>query len=159
MAIIVEDGSGVANANSYNSEAELTAFATDRGITLTADEDVLLIKAMDYIESLNYIGYRTSTTQALSFPRTCIVIDGVCIDSDEIPPQLKKAQLHLAVAIDGGYNPLATSTQGIKRKRVDVIEVEYMDGSSAAPVIKSVNAYLAPLINGGGRNVIRVNKA
>ena len=44
--IVVEDGTGTnAAANSYVTEAELTTYAADRGVTLTAATDVLLIKA------------------------------------------------------------------------------------------------------------------
>ena len=36
--IVVEDGTGTnAAANSYVSEADLTTYAADRGVTLTAD--------------------------------------------------------------------------------------------------------------------------
>ena len=41
--IIVEDGTVVPGANSYASEAELTTYAADRGITLTAATDVMQI--------------------------------------------------------------------------------------------------------------------
>ena len=74
--IIVEDGSVVAGANSYVTEAELTTYAADRGITLTAATDVLLIKAMDYIESLSFIGTKFSEGQSLQWPRSNVYIDG-----------------------------------------------------------------------------------
>ena len=58
--IVVEDGSGKTDSNSYIDEAGLTTYATDRGITLTAADDAakaaLLIQAMDYIEQKNFKG-------------------------------------------------------------------------------------------------------
>jgi len=47
--IIVEDGSGLTTSNSYVTEAEVSTWATDRGITLTDTVAVLIIKGMDYL--------------------------------------------------------------------------------------------------------------
>jgi len=158
--IIVEDGSIVPNANSYVSAAELTTYASNRGITLTLPPETLLIRAMDYIESLQYQGYRVSQDQPLQWPRYCVYVDKCLIDSDVIPMQLKNALMQTAISIDEGNDPLATQTQTVKRERVDVIEVEYMDGSSSAPIIKTVNAMLYKLLgNSGGGNTVVVSKA
>jgi hypothetical protein len=159
MAIVVEDGTIVSGANSYVSEADLEAFATARGITLTADPAILLIKAMDYIESLGYKGYKSSSTQELQWPRYGVYVDGYCIDSDVIPTALKNGLMQTAISIDEGYDPTATLTQAVKRERVDVIEVEYMDGSSASPIIKKINLSLSKLLSGYGGSVVRVSKA
>lgn len=156
MPIVVEDGSIVSGANSYVSEAELIAYAAARGITLTADPEILLIKAMDYLESLNYKGYKKTRLQPLQWPRCGVIIDCYCFPSDEIPQELKNAQMSLAISIDAGDDPLATQSQSVKREKVDVIEVEYMDGSSSSPIIKSVNAALSKLLAGGGGNVLNV---
>ena len=43
-SIIVEDGSLVTGANSYISEADLTTYATDRGIVITGTNSILIIK-------------------------------------------------------------------------------------------------------------------
>ncbi len=54
MAIVVEDGTQVAGANSYVSESDLTTYASDRGVALSETESVLIIKAMDYLNTLRY---------------------------------------------------------------------------------------------------------
>jgi hypothetical protein len=149
MAIIVETGAIVAGANSYVSEAELTTYATDRGLTLTATAAVLLIKAMDYLETLNYIGTKKESTQSLQWPRINVTIDGFAFLSTEIPKQLRAAQMALSVSIDAGADPLATIGRSTKREKVDVLEVEYMDGAAARAIISSVNAQLAKLLSGG----------
>lgn len=160
MAIIVEDGSIVENANSYVTTAELTAYATARGITLVADEEQLLIQAMDYIESLSYKGVKITQLQNLQWPRANVYFDGYYFYTDQIPQELKNGQMATAIAIDQGYNPLDTQTQNIKRKRVDVLEIEYMDGSSSSPIVKSISSSLWKLLQsaGNGGNVLNVNK-
>lgn len=54
ISIIVEDGTNVSNANSYNSIVELRSFALDRGVTLSSVDDevaTMAIKATDYLET------------------------------------------------------------------------------------------------------------
>ncbi len=116
---------------------------------------------MDYIESLSFIGMKRLYNQSLQWPRVYVMIDGYYINSDVIPNELKKAQMQAACDIDIGNDPLNTTTQGVKRERVDVIEVEYMDGSSSAPILKKLNSALWKLLSSGsaGGNVVMVRKA
>ena len=149
--IVVEDGTGTnAAANSYVSEAELTTYAADRGITLTAATDVLLIKAMDYIESLSFIGTKFSEGQALQWPRDKVYIDGYYVESTTIPSALKTGQIATALAIDSDNSPLATVGRSTKREKVDVIEVEYMSSAAAQPIVKTINAAMRKILVSGG---------
>jgi len=161
MAIIVEDGSIVTNANSYVSEAELAAYVAARNITLTGTAAVLLIQAMDYIESLQFQGIKTTRDQGLQFPRAYVEIDGYILDSHTIPKELKNGLMQTAIAIDEGNDPLAPLTQKVKLEKVDVIEVEYMDGSSSQITPRAIIAALYKLTIGGGPggNTIKVRKA
>lgn len=97
MALIIEDGSIVANADSYVTAAEITAYADKRGFvvpTLTADLEKLAILAIDYMQSKDYIGDLVEADQPLTFPRKNI--NGVEIN--EIPTDIKNAQIELAIA-------------------------------------------------------------
>lgn len=72
--ITVEDGSGVDNANSYMTVAELTSFASDRGLVLPEDNEVketFLIRAFDYLESMEpkFIGEKANADQETAWPR------------------------------------------------------------------------------------------
>lgn len=147
--IIVEDGTLVANANSYVTEAELTTFATDRGITITGTNAVLLIQSMDYIEQQDFIGTQYTATQALQWPRSGAYIDGWLLAVTDIPIELKNAQMQTALSIDEGNGPLDVVEQKIKREKVDVLETEYADNSSQTYDPKISN-YLKKLIQGGG---------
>lgn len=160
MAIVVEDGTGLnPAANSYVSEAELTTYATDRGVTLTGSADHLLLLSMDTIETRSYQGSKTSSTQPLQWPRTGVVVDGSSIASDEIPQDLKTAQIITALSIDSGVNPMGTTEPAVKRKKVDVIEVEYQDGASSKSYDPKINAYLKPLLAfQGGFSNFSVNR-
>ena len=51
------------DANSYASEKDLSAFAEIRGIELPDKLTPLLIKAMDYLEGLDWVGSKTDPRQ------------------------------------------------------------------------------------------------
>lgn len=129
--IVVETGTSSETANSYVSEADLATYAADRGVTLTGTPAVLIIQAMDYLESKNFIGTKSDIDQALQWPRYGAEIDNYYVDSDVIPKLLKEAEMEICIAIDGGVNPLANQGRETVREKVDGIEVEY--SSSARP--------------------------
>lgn len=158
MAIVVEDGTIVTGANSYVTSAELTTYATDRGVTITGTNAVLLIQAMDYIEAQNYKGYKSTAAQPLVWPREAVYIDGYLFDNDDIPEQLKNAQMATALAIDAGNSPYAVIERQTESERVDVIEVRYQKGSVSNPIDPSINQSLRKLLNGGQGNVFTVSK-
>lgn len=148
--IIVEDGTIVSGANSYVSEAELTTYATDRGVTLTTSTAILLILAMDYVESLNFIGYQYTEDQALSWPRTNAVKDKIYFyDSNEIPQKLKGGLCEVALSIDAGNSPAADLERKTKREKVGDLEVEYSDASNSTVVVRKINNKLKDLVVGG----------
>lgn len=156
MAIVVEDGTVVSGANSYVTEAELTTYATNRGVTISGTNSELLYKAMDYLEGQSFIGIKYSEAQPLQWPREQVWIDGYYIERTIIPTELKNAQMIIALAIDAGYDPLSTIERSTKRETVDVVTVEYMDNASAAEIIRSIPNALKKLVMGyGGFRVVR----
>lgn len=155
--IIVEDGSIVTSANSYVTTTELSNYASDRNVTISGDASELLIQAMDYIESLDFIGIKYTNDQSLQWPRTDVIIDGYYQDLDYIPTQLKNGQMAAALAIDAGNGPLIDLPRSVKRQRVGELEVEYMDGSASTIVVRTINSQLRKLLRGGG--IMRVDKA
>jgi hypothetical protein len=149
MAIVVEDGTIVSGANSYVTEAELTTFATERGITITGTNSELIYQSMDYIEQQNFIGVKSTQAQPLQWPRYDAYVDSYLIASNTIPQDLKNAQMQTALSIDEGNGPLDVVEQKVKREKVDVLETEYSDNSSQTYDPKISN-YLKKLTKGGG---------
>ncbi len=131
MAITVETGAIVAGANSYVSVVDLDAYLLLRGMTTSLDKEVMLIKAMDWLEIQKYKGDQLTCDQVLQFPRVNVIISRLCyIESDEIPEQLKQFQLRIAAGISEGFDPTAY------RERAALMEddcaggkVEYLKGS------------------------------
>ena len=144
--MIVEDGTNVANSNSYVSEADFATWLTARGYTLTGAAAINLTLAMDYLQTQVYLGVQSNLSQSLMWPRTGVYIDGMAVASNEIPNYLKIAQMQIAWSIDQGENPMATTSPGIKREKVDSLEIEYQDGigrGSNVAVVSSLSKLLA----------------
>lgn len=92
MAFVVEDGTGVANANAYITVAFFRAHFTDRGRDVSALTDEIvqgcIVRATDFVEGRfgqRYQGTRKTLTQALGMPRTGMVLDGVAVSPDAVP--------------------------------------------------------------------------
>ncbi len=149
MTLTVEDGTIVANANSYVSTTDFTAYATARGVSLTSGAETLLVQAMDYIESLSYIGMKYTAAQSLQWPRSNVYIDGYLFAYNDIPQELINAQMQVAMAIDVGNGPLATIARATKRERVGELEVEYTSGAASVSIVRSINAMLWKLLTNG----------
>ena len=158
MTITIETGTGDnPAANSYVTEAELESYAGARGITLSADPATLLIKAMDYAETLSFPGQKTSETQPLQWPRKNVRLDGYAVPDNFIPAALKNAQIATAVAIDQGRDPLAPIEPGVKSETVGPISVEYQDGASSRALSVDISRAWAKLTAaGGGANQMQV---
>lgn len=136
MPVIVETGTGINPlANSYVSESDALTYAQNRGELFpadTADITPLLIKAMDYLTKYRseWPGVKTAAAQPLAWPREGAQVEcHVDFPNDEIPTELKNAQMQLAVDAYqfGDLNP-TTDGYAIAREKVDVIEIEYAAG-------------------------------
>jgi hypothetical protein len=134
--------------NSYASESELTAYATDRGVTIAGDKTVMLIKAMDWLENHNFVGAKEINSQPLKWPRyNTGLSDDVLYDANDVPVDIKQAQMACALIYDKGGDPLATIGRAKKRIKVDVIETEYDDKAVVNPIYPVLNLLIAQFIN------------
>jgi hypothetical protein len=157
MALIVEDGTGLANANSYNLVSEIRAYAEARGYDLPpedGDVEKLAIQATDYTESFydRYQGKMLTQTQALQWPRVGVTLYGVELDPATIPRQLKTAHAQATVeAYNSDLMPNETATL-VKKEKVDVIEVEYIEAtaSEGKSSFTKIDSLLEPLFGNTG---------
>jgi hypothetical protein len=153
MSLIIEDGSIVADANSYVTIDEARSYATARGLTLPASDADLtaqLISSIDYLEAqrARYQGTKVSALQVLQFPRYNVVIDGIEQDPTLIPSILKQAQIRLAIEANSGVTLMPTRSGGfIVEDTVGPITTKYSDkvAVSIEPEITAVDALLQPL--------------
>jgi len=157
MALVVEDGSLVANANSYVSAADFVAWADARGVTYPSYPEIeqKIMRAMDYIESLNFVGQKHEETQALQWPRDYVLIDGYSVESDEIPKEVKTA-LYEAIKLEiDGDSKIAASERETVSESIGDISVTYKANSSMKRGTPAMSKALRKII----RSVTEVSRA
>jgi hypothetical protein len=101
---------------------------------------------MDYLESRNFIGTKSTLAQSLQWPRTGVEIDNYYIVSNSIPVLLKEAEMELCIALDGGVNPLANQDRETRKEKVGELEVEYALSAAAITYLTAVQAKLKKLV-------------
>lgn len=157
MAITVEDGTGLADAETYISTSDADTYHAARGNaawgSLSADsKEAALRRATDYMGQayrLRWAGQRATSTQALDWPRTGAVVDGYDVPTDAVPVAVARACAVLALT--ASTEDLSPDLErAIKRERVDVIETEYDTASPQAKRYRAVDQLLAPYLAGAG---------
>lgn len=154
--VIVEDGSLVANANSFVTRDDVTTYCANRGYTWSIADtnlaDQAVIKGGDWLKNTLRVTYRgslISAVQTMPWPRQdASFYRGPAIDSNVIPQCVKDAQCELAYRTFAGTNLQPDLERGgaIKSEKLDVIEVEYFDGAPPETVIQAVLGMLAPVL-------------
>jgi hypothetical protein len=118
--LIVEDGSGKTNANAYISRADLATYFEDRNDTAMAEQEdealdaAILYATRDMDQSWDFHGIKTSTDQALAWPRVgAYDKEEIAIDNDVVPAVVveacsERAREHLLVrALNDAIDPTA----------------------------------------------------
>lgn len=162
--LIIEDGSIVANANSFSTDAEFKAYANIRCLSVPATEperDALQILAMDYFFSKEsrLQGSRISIDQELPYPREGVCANDFEIPSDSIPNSLKKGLMELALQAGTSDILISASITNLASFNVDGVYSEsYFNGGAWETVrTDKANAYLNPLFkNGGASRLVRI---
>lgn len=161
---IVEDGSGLANANSYSSEAEADQYHENHGDpaawsgALQADKEDALRSASFFLDNKygsRWRGRRENdyVENGLDWPRVNVIDDdGFTIDSNVVPKRVKQATAILALNVINGdtLTPDQSNPGTIKRRRRKVgpieTEDEYTGGRSQTKWYREVDQLMRPLV-------------
>lgn len=158
MALIVEDGTIVANADSYISLADARTRASILGVSLNATDgtaELQLQQAAIYIDRkyrARFQGVKTNLDQSLQFPRWPVRIDDDYIDSDEIPQELIDAQIYAAAQLESGES-FYTNNDGRSVKLNEVVgavKQEYFNNgkTGSQKSFGDVELTIRPLLDG-----------
>jgi hypothetical protein len=132
MALVIETGALVSGANSYVTVANFSDWAASRGVTHTVDDNEIeqkILRAMDYFESLRFLGVKRDENQSLQWPREQVYIDGYSVDSDEIPTQVKNALYELVKAEFDGDSYMSPQERQVTSEKIGDISVTYKDNA------------------------------
>lgn len=147
MVLVVEDGTGFANADSLCSVAFADAYHADRGNVVWATLDIavkeqLLRKATDYVKYTyngQWLGLPVYVQQALPFPRVGF----------GVPVSIVEAVAELALIAKS--TPLIPNiTRGKKSVKVGPIQVTYDGSAATSTMFVSASLRFSPyLVNSG----------
>lgn len=162
MALVVEDGTGLATAESYTSVSDADSYHTDHGApsawssATTAAKETALRQASEFIDQwygMRWLGIRAEPDQALDWPR----IDGYYLDDNReipwtvVPQPVKDATAVLALeALSATLLPDLDNPGTVKRSKVKVgsleQETEYMGGNRPLKARPRIDGILRRLL-------------
>lgn len=160
--LIVEDGTGLADADSYISLEDARTYGIKFGYTLPVDDDeasVFLRKATLYVDLFegSFSGERLVDTQSLAWPRTnaykCAGRDQIYLPSDSVPIEIQHAQVIAAHYYAAGIDVRANNDgKAIAAEEVvGAVKVAYFDNGKTGGTIDLTEAddKLANFLCGG----------
>lgn len=156
MALIVEDGTGKTDAESYCSVADMRTYCDGLGLVLTGVTDTrceqMLRQATAYLFGYTKLwkGLQLTAAQALDWPRYDVIVNGYQLESSVIPLALVRANAALAFRALSG--PLSPDVKGVAVKKVKLgpLEKEWdtvtPPANSSAPRFPEVTRLLSGLL-------------
>ena len=162
ITIIVEDGSIVANANSFIDLPEARTQCEALGLTLSVDDESAKAQLTQGYYQLKRSyqgrlkGCLVSASQTGIYPREDVYANGFEVASDSIPQDVINAQLSYAHSINEGNSVNNTaSAQEVASESLDGVGSKtYKSGSSkrTTPFVPAVTQWLQPYMKSNGLN-------
>lgn len=158
MSFTVETGAGISTANAYDSVANVSTYADDRGLTFSTDTTpnkegaiVRATAALDAIYRGRFSGYRAQgRNQALEWPRVSSYDrEFYTLPSDTIPVEVRKAVAEMAVrelAESGSTMPDLERGGQVRSLQAGSVRIEYGANAGAQTIFQLVEGILASLL-------------
>src|SRR5471032_2111223 len=102
MALIIEDGTGKPDAESYASTDDLAMYAVKFGVVIPVDvvaQEALLRRAALAMDGMTWKGRKTDSDQALAWPRRGVHLDQQIKPDNYLPARIQYGQMALAAEI------------------------------------------------------------
>ncbi|ALE91009.1 DnaT-like ssDNA-binding protein [Pseudomonas versuta] len=123
MTLIIEDGTGKPDAESYATADELALYAVKFGVVIPADvpaHEALLRRAALAMDGMTWKGRKTRSEQALSWPRREVHLDGENKAANYLPARIQYGQLALAAEIhQDDIDPVEKRKGAVTLERVE----------------------------------------
>lgn len=174
MALVVEDGTGKSDAESYVSVADVDSYLQSVGKdgdwsnkTQTEKEQALRLgsRYLDFKFRNQWRGFRTHRDQSLAWPRAFVQDeDGFSVDSDVVPSEIKNAAAELAErSLSQALLPDNSDGSRVTQESVTVGPIKesktYSGGTDSTPEFVEVRAMIGGLIRGSRGLVTDLERA
>lgn len=121
--LIIEDGTGKPDAESYASTEDLALYAVKFGTVIPAgvlEQEALLRRAALVMDGMNWKGRKTSSEQALSWPRRGVLLDQEIKPDNYLPARIQYGQMALAAEIHtDDVDPIEKRKGAVTLERVE----------------------------------------
>lgn len=165
MALTVETGAGLSSADSFASVADCDTHNTNyvnSSVWLAAttpNKELALRKATRYLVLTvgeSWVGLQKTSTQALPWPRTGVVLFGFAFSDSAIPVQLVRATCEMAIiSLSEEILPTDDSASTIVEEEVQVgpilERIKYASGKTITKSYPICEGYLTGLRSAGSR--------
>jgi len=167
MALVVEDGTGLSNAQCYRGATATAAYHTARGDSTfaalsDAAKEAAILKAQEFMRDEyggGLLGYKVLSTQALDFPRYGIEKQGyegvVYWPSDTIPTIIADVESDLALKSLAGAL-VSDLTQAKKSVKVGSLAVEYDTTANRQTFYAAIHSKISQFLSGGGSGMAEI---
>jgi hypothetical protein len=123
MTLIIEDGTGKPDAESYATADDLALYAVKFGVVIPADvpaQEALLRRAALAMDGMTWKGRKTRSEQALSWPRREVHLDGENKAANYLPARIQYGQMALAAEIHlDDIDPVEKRKGAVTMERVE----------------------------------------
>lgn len=123
MTLIIEDGTGKSDAESYATADDLALYAVKFGVVIPADvpaQEALLRRAALAMDGMTWKGRKTRSEQALSWPRREVHLDGENKAANYLPARIQYGQMALAAEIHlDDIDPVEKRKGAVTMERVE----------------------------------------
>ena len=130
MTLIIEDGTGKPDAESYASADDLALYAVKFGAVIPAgvpEQEALLRRAALAMDGKTWKGRKMSSEQALAWPRRGIELDCQIKPDNYLPARSQYGQMALAAEIhQDDIDPVEKRVGALIKERVEgAVDVQY----------------------------------
>ncbi|MGU9815654.1 DnaT-like ssDNA-binding protein [Pseudomonas sp. LF135] len=123
MTLIIEDGIGKPDAESYASVEDLAMYAVKFGTVIPAgvpEQEALLRRAALAMDGMTWKGRKTSSEQALSWPRREVLLDQETKPNNYLPARIQYGQMALVAEIyQDDIDPIDKRKGAVTLERVE----------------------------------------
>lgn len=165
MTLVVEDGTGLDSAESYDTIENIAAYAVKVGkaFPITGSDGPATAAAIAAAEAAarrataaldakygaTFLGSPSHVEQALEWPRSGVTYRGEEMTDDWIPKRLKDALAEAAIrelATPGSLSPDLKRGGAIKSVGAGSARVEFMDGAPVETTFSAIDGLLSALV-------------
>jgi len=123
MTLIIEDGTGRPDAESYASAEDLAMYAVKFGVVIPAEvpaQEALLRRAALAMDGMTWKGRKSNSEQALSWPRRGVELDREIKPDKYLPARIQYGQMALAAEIHtDDVDPIEKRKGAVTLERVE----------------------------------------